>query len=291
MRGYSVMALLCATARLAAADRLALEPCDQGQTHLMAPAGWTTSVDEGQGVAVFARDPTHGDAPIALLVVRARGSVEDDELVDQMVRTLGSGFQVVSRGRISSGGLQLVAEGKHDGMAMRLGAVVLEHDPQVLVGLLIARPGDYDAAGGSGLAVDLISGWLERNVRKPGPVPKPTPRELRAADLVGRWTTSTGAVYGETAGARVSGGGTSFTFGADGKLEMKSAGISTGSIWRKEDKGTWAIEGGRIVLKTGGKAQRYRLLEILSPDAIKVIDDYFGPDQEVWWAETWVRAK
>src|SRR5262249_40026334 len=135
MLGISILVSLSPTL---SAKEPALVPSEQGKMRLLAPSGWTVSVDESQGVVVFARDPAKADAPILLLVAKDSGTIKEDELIDTLVSSAGAGFKVIDRGRLSSGGLQLVEEGKHQGqgMTLRLGAVVLEHEPHILVGLL-----------------------------------------------------------------------------------------------------------------------------------------------------------
>lgn len=293
MLGISILVSLSPTL---SAKEPALVPSEQGKMRLLAPSGWTVSVDESQGVVVFARDPAKADAPILLLVAKDSGTVKEDELIDTLVSSAGAGFKVIDRGRLSSGGLQLVEEGKHQGqgMTLRLGAVVLEHEPHILVGLLLGKPGDFADVGGVKLVVDVISGWLQRNAEAaPAPAPTPSTGGLRQADMVGKWSTSAGTVTGTQAGARVSAGGTTYTMRADGKYEASFAGISGGSIWRNTDKGTWSITGGRLVLKGKERTQKYRVLGAETLDdgrrVVRVIDDQFGPDQEVWWTESWVR--
>lgn len=213
---WLVLVLVCAAAASATAKPLALEPHDLGAIAVQTPVGWTFSADPAKGMAVAQQDPKRKDAA-QLLVVVSPNTATEDQLLDAITGQVVQGLKVVRRSAGPGGaGKLLVADGVVDHIKVRLGAIAIVANGGAVVGLLIAKVGEFDGLGGTDLVVSVMASLKASASAPPAEpaapapaavsdrvmqpqydhygtliVPPPT-RAIGVADLAGAWQRNDG---------------------------------------------------------------------------------------------------
>ena len=288
-----IFLVMCLVARTATAGPPALEPHDFGAITVQTPKGWAFTADATKGTAVAQQDPKRKDAAQLVVVVSA-SSATADQLLDAIAGQAAQGLKVIQRGAAPGGtGKLLVADGITDHIKVRLGAVAIAGTSGAVVGILIAKVGEFDGLGGTDLVISVMASL--KASASPPPAETPAPRSagdavmqpqydhygslivpppgraIGIADLAGAWqrhdgvtqsyySASTGDYAGSTAVAIDEG------WIIDGKggfqEKFKGAVVSRGGGVRSIDAkntGTVTIDrdGTMIIARTGQQAERY----------------------------------
>jgi hypothetical protein len=212
--GHVALVLLnVAAVATAAAAPPALEPHELGDLVVSTPKGWTFLGDAASHTAIARQDPERKDAAQLLFVLRPNGSATEDQVLDAVTSQMRD-LKVVRREAGPGGsGRVLVADGTTDGLQVRAGALAILAKGTVVLGVLYATPGSFDALGGTDLVVAMLA-----SARAAGAAPSPSPsgpapdgpmqpeynsvgalvipppkRAIGLADLVGEWRRDDGA--------------------------------------------------------------------------------------------------
>lgn len=152
MKHLLLIVLMCG---LAVAGTPALTTYDAKAFTLSVPKGWTVVADASKGTVVAQQDPKRKDAA-QMLVMVASGTSTDDQVLDALLKSIGN-VKVVKRDPLPGGvGKLLVADGTTDGIKVRLGAIAVGNASGVIVGMLIAKTGDFDALGGTNTVIAVL---------------------------------------------------------------------------------------------------------------------------------------
>ncbi|HUJ58014.1 MAG TPA: hypothetical protein VLX92_05965 [Kofleriaceae bacterium] len=259
MRALVVVVLLCAG--IASARPPALTPYDAGKFTVSLPAGWTVQLDAAKGLVVAQQDGKRPDAPQVLVVVVPSTTVTADQLLDAATGQAVQGLTVVHRDALpGGGGTQLVADGVAGGVRVRIGAVVVGANGGLMLGLVAAKRGDFDALGGTGLVMSILgsvraSGADSAPAAAAAPaaaggdavmtptydyyhnlIIPPPQRQIGPSDLVGEWTNDAKAistyasrVTGQYAGYDAVVSNEVWNIDARGNLSTKYHGVAVGT--------------------------------------------------------------
>jgi hypothetical protein len=269
---------------------------DAGAFSVAMPLGWYVTGDASKGLVLAQQDPKRKDAAQILFLLATGTTATEDQVIDTIAGQTAQNLTVVQRGPLPSGGGKLlIADGVADGNKVRLGAIAVGTNGALMLGLLVATPGDFDALGG----LELVSATMATVKASgsappaapadPGPaaptggtsapvydhgqlvVPPPT-RPIMRADLVGEWkhddssiTNYVSASTGQYAGFSSIQYAESWSISPGGEVKWKFHGAtasSSGAHLVDEDVvGTIAIavDGTITVTRKSGQNQYYLL--------------------------------
>jgi hypothetical protein len=154
---WKVIIVMCVMAASAAA-KPALEPHDFGALKVQMPRGWSFTADAAKGMAVAQQDPKRKDAAQLVVVVVTANAPTEDQLLDGIAGQVAQSLKIVHRGTAPGGtGKQLVADGVVDNIKVRLGAIAVAASGGAVVGVLIAKGGEFDGLGGLDLVISVMA--------------------------------------------------------------------------------------------------------------------------------------
>jgi len=122
------------------------------------PKAWTVVSNAAQGTIIAQQDPTRKDAAQLMLMVAPHTQASDDEVLDTVLKNGLPNAKVTKREALPNGGGKLlVADGEAEGITARLGAIAVAASGGVIVGVLIAKPADFDTVGGVNTVVAVLA--------------------------------------------------------------------------------------------------------------------------------------
>lgn len=154
---WQVVVLMCVVVASAAAKPLALEPHDLGALKVQTPKGWAFTGNGAKGTAVAQQDPKRKDAAQLLVLVVSANAPTEDQLLDTIAGQAAQSLKVVKRGAAGAAGKLLVADGVVDSIQVRLGAVAIVANGGAVVGVLVAKVGEFDGLGGTDLVISVMA--------------------------------------------------------------------------------------------------------------------------------------
>jgi hypothetical protein len=113
------------------------------------PAHWVVRADATAGQVVAREDPKRKDAAVmTVAITQATEAARPDALV-QALLALAKDVKIIGREVVpNTNGLAVAAEGTIDGMHAKLGAIAIVAGGKAAVGLLAAKPDEFDQLGG-----------------------------------------------------------------------------------------------------------------------------------------------
>lgn len=242
MRSLIVVMVLAASA---VAGTPVLEPTNAGALTVKLPKGWKVTPSTGAATIVVAQqDPARADAAAMLVSVQLTGNTStDDQLVDAVAKQIAKDLKVTKREPLPGGGGKLlVGEGTAGGIKVRVGAIAIVSGASAVIGVLAAKPADFDALGGTALIVSVlgsISANAPAQAQPAQPVADapaaPSNGRITIADLAGTWDNDSGSVKqyatssGQYAGAEVVSMHKIYTIAANGDYTEKFSGYMGGT--------------------------------------------------------------
>ncbi len=284
MRSLIVVMVLAASA-IAGAPQL--EPATSGSFTVSLPKGWKVSTQSaGATIFVAQQDPAKADAAALLVSLQLTGNTQtDDQLLDVVAKQVATNVKVVKREAVPGGGHVLIADGTAGAIKVRIGAVAIASGGSAVMGVLVAKPGDFDALGGIALVTSVMTSIRAQAPAQPAQAPTQAPQpasngRITVADLAGVWDTDEASIKqyaysngGGYAGATVMSSRKTYTVAANGDYTAKFANYSGGTaggkgtfLWSNAS-GTWSfLPSGVLQMTSKGVATTYYTIVSFSTD-------------------------
>jgi hypothetical protein len=114
------------------------------------PAHWVVQIDPNAGQVVAREDPKRKDGAVLTVAIKQATATTRPDALLQALLAIAKDVKIVGRDTVpnTNGGLAVVAEGTIDGLHAKLGAIVIVAGGKSAVGMLAAKPDDFDQLGG-----------------------------------------------------------------------------------------------------------------------------------------------
>ncbi|MGE5187356.1 MAG: hypothetical protein ACM31C_35160 [Acidobacteriota bacterium] len=282
MRSLLVVMVLAASA-VAAPPQLA--PATAGSLTVSLPKGWkVTSQSAGATIFVAQQDPAKADAAALLVTIQLAGNTQtEDQLLDVVAKQVATNVKVVKREAIAGGGHMLIADGTAGAIKVRIGAIAVASGGSGVMGVLVAKPGDFDALGGPGLVTSVMTSIRAQPAAQPAPAapaPAASHGRITIPDLAGVWDSDEASIKqyaysngGGYAGATAMSSRKTYTVAANGDYTAKFANYAGGTaggrgtfLWSNAS-GTWSfLPSGVLQMTSKGVATTYYTIVSFSTD-------------------------
>ena len=168
------LVVLAALVGVAAAGPV-LAPYTAGKLMVSLPQGWKVTTDLDKGVVAAQQDPSRKDAAVVLLIVQPRATTTEDQLLDAIASGVCKDLKIAKRDTLAGGhGRMIIGDGTIDGVAARVGLIALVANGGAVVGVLAARPADFEALGGVPFVTTIV-GTMRAADSAPPPAVEPPP--------------------------------------------------------------------------------------------------------------------
>jgi hypothetical protein len=140
--------MLCGLCAIASANPV-MGTVVSGGVSVSLPPHWVIQVDASAGQVVAREDPKRKDAAVlTVAITQATATARADALI-QALLAVAKDVKIIGRDVVpNTNGLAVAAEGTIDGTHAKLGAIAIVAGGKAAVGLLAAKPDEFDQLGG-----------------------------------------------------------------------------------------------------------------------------------------------
>ena len=155
MRRRAPIAILFVAGLAAAATPLETYTTDSVSVAL--PKGWKVTENVTNASFFIARQNANRDAPTMFVTVQLTGNTSNEDQLLDTAEHAASELRVTKRTAMPGGGHELLGDGLAGTIKVRIGAIAIASGGASVLGVLVAKPLDFDRLGGLALVEHTLA--------------------------------------------------------------------------------------------------------------------------------------